>query len=144
MTYIKDNYSEEKYEAAFNELWIRLWEQHWDISVPEKMAATLAPLFSQDEVQTILEAANKAEYKQKLNATTKLTLDTGAFGCPWFILTNSEGKREPFFGSDRYASSTQFTLVDKANSWAKIPLHVDVSRRALSGYRDTGEVESIN
>jgi len=26
----------------------------------------------------------------------------GAFGCPWFWVTNLEGKSEPFFGSDRY------------------------------------------
>jgi hypothetical protein len=30
----------------------------------------------------------------------------GAFGCPWFWVTNSEGKSEPFFGSDRYVHST--------------------------------------
>jgi 2-hydroxychromene-2-carboxylate isomerase len=78
-----------------------MWEQHWDISKPEKMAATLAPLFSSEEVQTILESANKPEVKQKLNATTKLALDTGAFGCPWYLVENSQGKKEPFFGSDR-------------------------------------------
>ena len=29
----------------------------------------------------------------------------GAFGCPWYWATNSEGKSEPFFGSDRHVLS---------------------------------------
>lgn len=34
----------------------------------------------------------------------------GAFGCPWFWVTNREGKGEPFFGSDRYVAP----LLDEA------------------------------
>lgn len=102
MTYIKEQYARDKYEAAFTACWMRMWEQHWDISVPAQMAALLAPLFPEDEVKTILQQANSAEYKQKLNATTKYALDSGAYGCPWYLVTNGEGKTEPFFGSDRY------------------------------------------
>lgn len=102
MTYIKDNYPQDKYEAAFKDLWVRMWEQHWDLSKPEKMAEALVPLFTERDVRIILEAANTPEVKQKLNAVTKLSLDSGAFGCPWYIVTNAEGRKEPFFGSDRY------------------------------------------
>lgn len=103
MIYVKENYPQDKFEAAFKELWIRMWEQHWDLSKPEKMAATLATHFSEQDVRTILEAANTSEIKQKLNAVTKLALDSGAYGCPWYLVTDSDGKREPFFGSDRCA-----------------------------------------
>jgi glutathione S-transferase kappa 1 len=102
MTYIKDNYPRDKYEAALKELWVRLWEQHWDLSQPEKMAETLAPFFPEEDIRKILEGAKQPEYKQKLNATTKEALESGAFGCPWYLVTNSEGKKEPFFGSDRF------------------------------------------
>ena len=86
--------------------WVRMWEQHWDISKPEKLAELLASLFSEQDVRNILEAANTTEVKQKLNAVTKLALDSGAFGCPWYLVTNSSGKKEPFFGSDRYVFRT--------------------------------------
>lgn len=104
MTYIKDNYAQDKYETAFEQLWVRLWKQHQDISKPEKMAELLAPIFQEQDVRKILEAANTPEVKGKLNAVTKYALDSGAFGCPWFLVTNGDGQKEPFFGSDRYAS----------------------------------------
>jgi len=102
LIYIKDNYPQEKYEEVFVQTWVRMWEQHWDISKPEKLAELLASLFSEQDVRNILEAANTTEVKQKLNAVTKLALDSGAFGCPWYLVTNSSGKKEPFFGSDRW------------------------------------------
>ena len=83
MTYIKDHYPQDKYEAAFEQLWVRMWGEHWNLEKPEKMAETLAPLFSESDVHSILKAANTPEVKQKLNAVTKFTLDSGAFGCPW-------------------------------------------------------------
>lgn len=107
MIYIKDNYPQDKYEASFKDLWVRMWEQHWDLSKPEKMAETLASHFSKEDIKQILTAANTAEVKGKLNAVTKYALDSGAYGCPWYLVTNGEGKTEPFFGSDRYVREGQ-------------------------------------
>lgn len=61
-----------------------------------------APLFSADEVKTIVQATQTKEIKDLLRNTTQEALDRGAFGAPWIWVTNSAGKSEPFFGSDRY------------------------------------------
>ncbi|KIW02596.1 hypothetical protein, variant [Verruconis gallopava] len=102
ITYVKDNYPQSKYESVFKDLFVRMWEQHWNLEKPEKMAELLALHFSKEDVRAILENASTPAIKQKLNATTKAALDSGAFGCPWYLVTNSEGKTEPFFGSDRF------------------------------------------
>jgi 2-hydroxychromene-2-carboxylate isomerase len=39
---------------------------------------------------------------------TKEALDTGCFGTPWWIITNSEGKTENFFGADRWEHVCDF------------------------------------
>jgi glutathione S-transferase kappa 1 len=101
MTFIKDNYPTEKYETVFGELWKAMWEEHWDLSKPDKMAECLSRHLSNADVKKIMEGANTPESKKKLNDTTQKALDSGAFGCPWFQVTNKEGVAEPFFGSDR-------------------------------------------
>lgn len=60
--------------------------------------------FTPEETEKILAGANAPEYKAKLMTVTKKVVEEqGAFGCPWYWVTNAEGKGEPFFGSDRYA-----------------------------------------
>ena len=64
------------------------------------------------------------QYKDKLTNNTKLALERGAFGAPWFWMKNAEGKEEPLFGSDRWAYMFRFMdvefedlkIVDKAKS----------------------------
>lgn len=59
-------------------------------------------LFSREEVERIMQATSSKEIKDLLTATTKEALDHGAFGAPWFWVTNAAGASEPFFGSDRF------------------------------------------
>jgi glutathione S-transferase kappa 1 len=101
MTYIKSSYPSAKYEDVFGELWIETWQRHNELSAPEKMAACLSRHFDAEDVKKIMAAANTPAIKQELLDVTKKALDSGAFGCPWFVVTNKEGKVEPFFGSDR-------------------------------------------
>jgi glutathione S-transferase kappa 1 len=101
MVYIKETFSKEKYEAAFLELWVSMWEEQNDISKPEKMAEALARHFTPEDVKNIMASASTPEYKQKLNDNTQRALDKGAFGAPWFWVRNHQGEEEPFFGSDR-------------------------------------------
>lgn len=50
-----------------------------------------------------LDAAREPGVKAKLTANTEHAVrDLGAFGCPWFWVSDGKGKREPFFGSDRW------------------------------------------
>jgi 2-hydroxychromene-2-carboxylate isomerase len=63
---------------------------------------TASRLFSDDDVKRIMEAASSQEMKDLLKETTQQAVEKGAFGAPWFWVTNSAGISEPFFGSDRY------------------------------------------
>lgn len=74
---MKDNYPAEKYETVFGELWKAMWEEHWDLSKPDKMAECLARHLSNADVKRITEGANTPECKKKLNDTTQRALDTG-------------------------------------------------------------------
>jgi glutathione S-transferase kappa 1 len=101
MVFTKATFPAPLFESAFQELWVAMWEQGFDVSKPEVLAKALGRHFSNDDVKRILEAATTPECKQKLNNNTQRALEKGAFGAPWFWVRNAEGKEEPFFGSDR-------------------------------------------
>jgi glutathione S-transferase kappa 1 len=98
---VKDNYSPQKLEDASVECWKAMWERHSDISKPEEMKACLALHFTPQQVEEIMQAANSSPVKSKLLSVTDRALASGAYGCPWFEVTNARGRKEPFFGSDR-------------------------------------------
>ena len=63
----------------------------------------LLKVFSKEEAEETMKAAQEPEIKQALNDVTKHTVeDLGAFGCPWFWVHDGKGNAEPFFGSDRF------------------------------------------
>jgi glutathione S-transferase kappa 1 len=78
-----------------------MWQKQEDVSKPEIMRECLARCFSAKEVEDIMKATGTKEVKDGLLATTDDALENGAYGCPWFHVTDSNGKKEPFFGSDR-------------------------------------------
>jgi glutathione S-transferase kappa 1 len=79
-----------------------MWKRHSDLSKPGEMKNCLSLHFDSQEVDQIMQAANSAPVKEKLLASTDRALAVGAYGCPWFEVTNQEGVKEPFFGSDRF------------------------------------------
>ncbi|TAQ86087.1 hypothetical protein B7494_g5582 [Chlorociboria aeruginascens] len=70
-----------------------------DITQPPILSSHLnsTKLFSEKEVEEIIAATGKKEWKDKLLENTKKVLDQGAFGAPWMWVRNHEGKEEPFF-----------------------------------------------
>ena len=78
-----------------------MWEETLDISKPEILLNVLKRHLSDEDAQKAVDGANSKEYKTKLNNNTDDALKKGAFGAPWFWVTNKDGKEEPFFGSDR-------------------------------------------
>jgi 2-hydroxychromene-2-carboxylate isomerase len=106
MCYIKSTFSSEKFEEAWLALFLSLWEDHINITQTEPLAETLkqTKLFSDEEVTDILKAAGDKVWKDKLLVNTQKALDLGAFGAPWMMVRNGDGKEEPFFGSDRYVA----------------------------------------
>lgn len=81
-----------------------MWNGQLDISKPEHLTTALSKVFSSEkEVQDIVAAAGSPPIKALLETVTGHAVkELGAFGCPWFWVTNGEGIGEPFFGSDRW------------------------------------------
>ncbi|KAK9437991.1 uncharacterized protein VB005_08996 [Metarhizium brunneum] len=118
LMYIKDHYTRNVYHASFQYLFHFFW------TTPEKrvfdelvLAHVLSnmPLefhgsetrhgsqrmFSEDEVTVIVSNQASLKYQDMLKANSQSLSDLGAFGLPWLVVSNSEGHKEPFFGSDR-------------------------------------------
>jgi len=110
MIYIKDHYPSDKFEAAFYSLFPALWiPPQSDLSDPTNLTALLQKNFTPIQIDQIIAGAGTPEYKKKLVDITKAVVEKqGAFGCPWFWVTNGEGKGEPFFGSDRFHFMWEF------------------------------------
>ena len=89
----------------YQAMWDGLGAEQLDISKPENVMKVLThqKLFSETEAQNIIKKAGTADIKAKLSKNTEhAAKDLGAFGAPWFLVDNGDGKPEPFFGSDRW------------------------------------------
>lgn len=82
-----------------------------------------------------------------------MLVEKGAFGAPWWLVTNKEGVEEPFFGSDRYVSSCCCCSVGASrlnmvtdDTAVKVPLCVSVPRSSLPGHghHTAGLVEVVD
>jgi len=56
------------------------------------------------------------EGKELLGKNTDLALEDGAFGLPWFVVTNSKGERETFWGVDHLGQVTEHLGLEKPKS----------------------------
>ncbi|KAJ6595906.1 putative glutathione S-transferase kappa 1 [Mycena vulgaris] len=111
MIYIKDHYPRDKFEAVFYDLFPALWvPPQSDLSKPENLKVrSSSSHFTASEVDEIMAGAGTPQYKAKLAEITKMVVEEqGAFGCPWYWVTNAQGKSEPFFGSDRFHFMWEF------------------------------------
>jgi glutathione S-transferase kappa 1 len=100
---VKEKFSQDIFEKTWIHLFHCMWVDHINVTILEDLAKCLnqTGFFSNGEIETIVKAASEMEWKDRLTANTKNALELGAFGAPWHWVRNSEGKEEPFFGSDR-------------------------------------------
>ncbi|KAM0334311.1 hypothetical protein ACHAQA_001334 [Verticillium albo-atrum] len=108
---IKTTRGEAALEATFRHLFEAFWTlPNKNVSqegiLAEELAEVPAPgggkLFSAEDVKRILEGAKQKDAKDAVKGQTQKALELGAYGAPWFWVTDASGKGEPFFGSDRF------------------------------------------
>jgi glutathione S-transferase kappa 1 len=124
MLVVKDRHPQEIFEKCFLSTWTYSFITHVDISKPENLAKLLSEHFDEAEVKEIMKLMTTKQYKDRLTDNTKRALELGAFGAPWFWMTNEQGEQEPLFGSDRWAYMFRFMgvkfddlkIVDKSRS----------------------------
>lgn len=56
------------------------------------------------------------EGKELLAKNTDLALSEGAFGLPWFVATNEEGKKEGFWGVDHLGQVAEHLGLSKPST----------------------------
>ncbi|KAK5056108.1 hypothetical protein LTR84_012661 [Exophiala bonariae] len=112
MLVVKDRHPREVFENCFLDTWRCSFVTHVNIEKPEGLAKLLGAHFDENEVKEIMRLMTTKEYKDRLTQNTKDALEQGAFGAPWFKLTNAQGVVEPLFGSDRWAYMWDFLGVD--------------------------------
>ncbi|KAG5976930.1 hypothetical protein E4U55_007147 [Claviceps digitariae] len=116
LLFIKANYPTDTFLSALRFLLYRFWTPpNADVVEEDSLRGLLTEatrdtaargggggdrLFSQDEVEDIM--AGRAQMKKLLAEETEGAVKAGAFGCPWWLVADSRGQVEPFFGSDRY------------------------------------------
>lgn len=87
-------------------------------NAPEKTPETLLGILttavgSKEEAQKVMEACKTEEVKKKLMENTELAFKKGAFGLPWFVATNEEGKTEGFWGVDHMGQLCDFLGLER-------------------------------
>lgn len=109
LIHCRQRYAKATFEKVLEALLRAYWVQQLDISQPEILTQTLRTvLVDPGEAESVVRAAGTAEVKEALRAETeRVVKELGAFGCPWFWVSNG-GKGEPFFGSDRFHYMWEF------------------------------------
>ncbi|KHN99571.1 Dihydrofolate reductase [Metarhizium album ARSEF 1941] len=111
LLFIKANHPADKFLSAMHFLAQRFWTPpNADVVDESSLRALLAEatetpgggakLFTEADVDRIMDG--RASMKNKLAEDTGRVAESGAFGCPWFLVTNSKGETQPVFGSDRF------------------------------------------
>jgi len=100
-------------------LYHALWVEGKPIQKPEVAITCFAKaLESEEAAKTMFEKGNTSDAKALLVKNTDLAFQKGAFGLPWFLVTNSKGEEEGFWGFDHIAQVVDFLGLERPNSRA--------------------------
>jgi 2-hydroxychromene-2-carboxylate isomerase len=104
LTFLSTNESAAVVEKTSRALWQAYWGNEEDISSDEKVTAVLSRdlKISNEKANEWMSKGSLPEVKERLKQVTQEAIDAGAFGAPTFIVTNSKGERQLFWGSDRF------------------------------------------
>ncbi|OJJ72569.1 hypothetical protein ASPBRDRAFT_42288 [Aspergillus brasiliensis CBS 101740] len=103
VTYIHTNFGAELTERSLVRLWEAYWTQGRDISSRQVIKDSLRPIFPDtSQLEAVLEGATTSSNKARTRETTDFLMKGGCFGAPWFVVTNSTGQTEQFWGNDRW------------------------------------------
>lgn len=89
----------------------RFFESYWVNSIathePEILRKTLGEVLGEAEAEKLLGMAGK-EGKEVLAGNTQRAFKEGAFGLPWMVCEDGEGRKESFFGVDHLGLVREF------------------------------------
>lgn len=85
---------------AIDALYRAFWIESKTIGKVEVIEAVLEPVVGREKVKAVVEGVKSEGVKKMLAENTKKAFGDGAFGLPWFVATNAQGKTEGFWGVD--------------------------------------------
>ena len=100
---------------ALDALFHAFWVEHKKTYEKEVLIAVLNEVLGKEEAGKVMGMVPK-EGKEVLNKNTDKALADGAFGLPYFVATNGEGKTETFWGVDHLGQVTAHLGLEKPKS----------------------------
>ncbi|KDQ13161.1 hypothetical protein BOTBODRAFT_33773 [Botryobasidium botryosum FD-172 SS1] len=92
----------EALEEASARLYAEFFAVHTPVASPEFFHCLTPSPFSSDKLQSLLQASQMPENKERAKADAQSIVDNlGTFGMPWIEIQRADGEKESFFGSDR-------------------------------------------
>ncbi|MCJ1255016.1 hypothetical protein MMC24_002832 [Lignoscripta atroalba] len=92
--------SPEKVLDTVTALYNTFFVERKPIHTPEGILAVLEKTIGGAEAKAVLEKSTTEEAKKLLSDNTEQALAEGAFGLPWIVATNAQGKKQGFWGFD--------------------------------------------
>ncbi|KAJ3188048.1 Glutathione S-transferase kappa 1 [Irineochytrium annulatum] len=97
-----------KVAHASRQMWKLYWHDGRSIQNEADLIEYMSAVVGSQAEQYVKEHASSAEVKAELKRVTMEAIETGAYGSPWMVATNDEGKTMEFFGSDRIEALAYF------------------------------------
>jgi 2-hydroxychromene-2-carboxylate isomerase len=79
----------------------------------EVIAKGLTKVFGEEKAREILSSVKEPEVKKLLNSNTERALEAGAFGVPFWVATDGQGREDVFFGVDRVGMVVDFLGLER-------------------------------
>lgn len=76
------------------------WQRGEDIGKREVVQGVLRSVLGEEEAGRLEKAAGEEEAKRGVEGNTKMAVEGGCFGLPWFVVERG-GEREVFWGFER-------------------------------------------
>ncbi|KAK5173408.1 uncharacterized protein LTR77_002089 [Saxophila tyrrhenica] len=98
---------------CFAALYQAFWVEGQTIGKPEIFGPVLEKVLGVEAAKGVLEAAKGKEAKERLSGNSDWAMDEGAFGLPWFVATDGEGRKECFWGVDHLGQVVEHLGLDR-------------------------------
>lgn len=114
---LADDSVQSSLKAALDALYREFFVQHTDTTDPAHLARILRDAGT-DADAILSRAASDAAVKKKLAENTDKAFAQGAFGLPWMVCTDAQGRQEKFWGVDRLGMVADFLGLERPGAGA--------------------------
>ena len=89
------------------------WAEGQAVGEPEVVTRSLARVLGEEKARELVDGTGRKEVKALLNGNTEKALEAGAFGVPFWVVADGEGREGVFFGVDRVGMVLDFMCLER-------------------------------